>query len=206
MGVAKTTNMLWAQESQKKEINRNGILGSNAKEKRVIVAKQNPAIRRGIMAGSFTWEDTCNRNVAKLMVDNYFSWALKVKQKLLLKDVWEAVIEYKDTPGYVLPHTETRRRARNNGDIAEIDSANKAWKKLDEPCNDGGLVNGAMNLKQLTHFVKPKDMSVQVYFAKINQLWKKTTKAGYEFERQVAGMIVGNLAEKFVVCVRSLEA
>ncbi|KAJ8876862.1 hypothetical protein PR048_021309 [Dryococelus australis] len=140
------------------------------------------------MVGSFTGEETSNRNIVKLMVDNYFSWPLKVKQELLLKDVWEA-----DTLGFVLPQMETRRRARNNvialaiifkyvgenfeGDIAEIDSANKAWNKLNELCNDGGLVNGAMNLKQLTHFVKPKDMSVQEYFAKINQLWKKTTKA-----------------------------
>ncbi|KAJ8888504.1 hypothetical protein PR048_007995 [Dryococelus australis] len=50
-------------------------------------------------------------------------------------------------------------------DIAEIDSANKAWKKLDELCIDGGLVNGTMNMKQLTHFVKPKDVCVQEYFA-----------------------------------------
>ncbi|KAJ8880135.1 hypothetical protein PR048_016598 [Dryococelus australis] len=102
---------------------------------------------------------------------------------------------------------ETRRRARNNvialaiiskyleenfeGDIAEIDSANKEWNKLDELCNDGGLVNGAMNLKQLTHFVKPKDMSVQEYFAKINQLWKKTTKAGYEFTERLSDKLQG---------------
>lgn len=174
------------------------------------------------MAGS-SGEETVNRNVAKLTIDNYFSWALKVKQELLLKDVWEAVIGYEDSPGFVIPQTETRRRARNNVialavifkyvgenfecDIAEIDSAKVAWKKLDELCNDGGLVNGAMNLKQLTHFVKPKDMSVQEYFAKINQLWKKTTKAGYEFtERQVAGMVIGNLTEEFTMCVPSLEA
>ncbi|KAJ8894399.1 hypothetical protein PR048_007050 [Dryococelus australis] len=118
---------------------------------------------------------------------------------------------------------ETRKRARNNvttsaiifkyvgekfeGYIAEIDSSNKAWNKIDELCNDGVLVNGAMNLKQLTHFVKPKVMSVQEYFAKINQLWKKRTNAGYEFtERQIAGMIIRNLTEEFAVCVPSLEA
>ncbi|KAJ8866187.1 hypothetical protein PR048_033711 [Dryococelus australis] len=105
--------------------------------------------------------------------------------------VWEAVIGYETTPGFVLPHTETRRQARNNvialaiifkyvgenfeGDIAEIDSVNKAWKKLDELCNDGGL--------------------------------KKITKAGYKFtKRQVAGMIIGNLTEEFAVCIPSLEA
>ncbi|KAJ8886255.1 hypothetical protein PR048_012464 [Dryococelus australis] len=127
------------------------------------------------MAGSFTEEETCNRNVAKHMVDNYFSWALKVKQELLSKDVREVVIGYEETPGFL--------------------------------CNDGGLVNGAMNLKQLTHFVKPKDMRVQEYFAQINQLLKKTTRAGYEFtEHQVAGMIIGNLTEEFAVCVPALEA
>ncbi|KAJ8891284.1 hypothetical protein PR048_010800 [Dryococelus australis] len=152
------------------------------------------------MAGSFRGEETCNRNVAKLTVDDYFSWTLKVKQELLLKDIWEAVIGYEDMPGfYVGENFES--------DIAKIDSANKSWKRLDELYNDGGLVNGAMNLKQLTHFVKPKDMSVQEYFAKINQLWMKTTKTGYEFtERQVAGMIVGNITEEFAVRVPSLEA
>ncbi|KAJ8869970.1 hypothetical protein PR048_028981 [Dryococelus australis] len=181
--------------------------------------KKNPASIRGIMAGSLTGEETCNRNVVKLTVNNYFSWALKVKQELLLKDVEEAVIGYEDTLGFVLPQTETRRQARNNvialaiifkyvgenfeGDIEEIDSANKAWKTLDELYSDEGLVNGA----KLTHFVKPKDMSVQEYFAKINQLWKKTTRAGYEFtERPVAGMIIGNLTEEYAVCVTSLEA
>ncbi|KAJ8877784.1 hypothetical protein PR048_022240 [Dryococelus australis] len=119
-----------------------------------IPAKQRMArvISRGIMTGSFTGEETCNRNVAKHTVDNYFLWARIVKQELLLKDVCEAVIGYEDTPGFVSPQTETRRRARNNAIALAIifKYANKAWKKLDELCNDGLLVNGAMNLKQLT--------------------------------------------------------
>ncbi|KAJ8890289.1 hypothetical protein PR048_009797 [Dryococelus australis] len=147
------------------------------------------------MVESFTGEETCNRDVAMLTVGNYCSWALKIKQELLFKDIWEAVVGYEDTHGlYIGENFE--------GDIAEINSANKAWKKFDDLCNNRGLVNGAMNLNQLTHFSKPKYTSVQEYFAKINQLWKKTTKTGYEFtEQQVAGMIIGNLTEELAVCV-----
>ncbi|KAJ8867683.1 hypothetical protein PR048_031486 [Dryococelus australis] len=161
------------------------------------------------MAGSFTVEKTCNRNVAMLTVDNYLVGTKSKKKKCLGSGYWirgHTWICF-DLDGNKKMSKKKCDRENFEGVIAEINSANKAWKKLDELGNDGGLVNGAMNTKQLTHFVKPKDMSVQDYFSKINQSWKKTTKSRYEFtERQVAGMIIGNPTEEFAVCVHSLEA
>ncbi|KAJ8894682.1 hypothetical protein PR048_007347 [Dryococelus australis] len=97
------------------------------------------------MAALAIRDKTLNRNVAKLT-------ALKVKQELLLKDVWEAVIGYGDAPNYVLSQEEPRRCARNNvtalifkyvgenfvDDIADIESAKEAWAILEELCNNGG--------------------------------------------------------------------
>ncbi|KAJ8879737.1 hypothetical protein PR048_020345 [Dryococelus australis] len=133
------------------------------------------------MTALATGDETLNRNVAKLTVENYFSWTLKVKQELRTRNnVIALAIIFK----YVGENFE--------GDIADIESTKEAWAKLEELCNDGGLVNGAINLKQLPYHVKPKDM-------KHSRLHEFT-------ECQVTGMVIGNLNEEYASYVPSLEA
>ena len=173
------------------------------------------------MASLYNQEETTAK-VPVLNSNNHFAWSLRVKAELRLRDAWEAIVGYEDALDASLTQGEVRRRAKSNtialsiiyktvgdeflGDIADCTTAREAWKILDDLCNSEGLVNGAMVLKELTHCTKTPEMPIQEYFAKMHNLQKRAAKGGFELsDKQVAGIILGNLPEEYQGFIQSWE-
>lgn len=173
------------------------------------------------MASLYNQDETTTK-FPVLNSNNHFAWSLRVKAELLLRDAWEAIVGYEDALDASLTQGEVRRRARSNtialsilyktvgdeflGDIADCTTAREAWKILDDLCNSEGLVNGAMVLKELTHCTKTPEMPIQEYFAKMHNLQKRAAKGGFELsDKQVAGIILGNLPEEYQGFIQSWE-
>ncbi|KAL1458776.1 hypothetical protein WDU94_008892 [Cyamophila willieti] len=157
----------------------------------------------------------------RLTDDNYFAWHIKVKALLDQRDCYEAI-----DPGFggeALYETFTAAEKKKNSRalsiillsvsdkyidyIGECQSAEKAWKTLQNMNQEFSLMQQIEFLEDLTTMKKSEGMSMTDYISKVLDLNRKVGKSGIVLSEHTLCLYLlrGLPKEKFEIFIRTME-
>lgn len=147
----------------------------------------------------------------QLDADNYATWSVKVKNLLIIKDLWDAV----EATEAVDPKVDAKALARimlyvkdhHLATLASCKTAKEAWSKLESIHKAKSVARRMLLRRELTTLTKTAGEPVTKYVDRAKGIRDQLTAAGYEVrEDEIVLAVLAGLPKEYDMIVTVIQS
>lgn len=141
--------------------------------------------------------------------ENYDTWKVSAKSYLVIKKLWKHVeSESTSADDDLMARSELNLMVEpvNYSFITNAETANAAWKSLENAFSDTGAMRKVALLQTLATLKLSECENMSDYVSKKINLWEKVKKAGWKIDdATVGGLLLGGLPDEYRPMIMAIE-